>query len=194
MAMTSSEVTHLLRDWSEGDKEALDRLLPMVIDEVRDLARRALSHEIPNHTLQPTALVNEAYMRLVTRETYWWRDRSQFFSCLADLMRRVLVDHARRRRAAKRGGGEVPLPLEEGILPAGETDTDLVALDDALREFEEIKPEWCKIVKLWYFVGLTQEEIAGELSISVNTVGRHLKAAKLWLRREMNQRPETTTD
>ncbi|MEE8526717.1 MAG: ECF-type sigma factor [Thermoanaerobaculia bacterium] len=190
--MTSSEVTHLLRDWSDGDKEALDKLLPMVIDEVRDLARRALAHESLDHTLQPTALVNEVYLRLVDRETYWWRDRSQFFGCLADLMRRVLVDHARRRRAAKRGGGEAKLPLEEAILPAGEADTDLVALDDALQELKAIDDRRYKIVLLWFFTGLTQEEIARELSISINTVGRQWRAARRWLQHEMDQRRETT--
>jgi RNA polymerase sigma factor (TIGR02999 family) len=194
MAMTSSEVTHLLRDWSEGKKEALDKLLPMVIDELRDLARRALAHESPQHTLQPTALVNEVYLRLIDRRTYWWKDRSQFFGCLADLMRRILVDHARRRRAAKRGGGEVKLSLEEAILPAGETDTDLVALDDALEELKVIDERRYKIVMLWYFVGLTQEEIAAELSISVNTVGRQLRAARLWLRHEMDRRRDPTTE
>lgn len=188
MAMTSSEVTHLLRDWSDGDKEALDRLLPLVIDEVRDLARRVLSHESPSHTLQPTALVNEVYMRLIDRKTYWWRDRAQFFGCLADLMRRILVDHARRRRAAKRGGGEAKLPLEEAILPAGETDTDLLALDDALQELKAVDERRYQIVMLWFFVGLTQEEIADELSISVNTVGRQWRAARLWLQHAMDRR------
>ena len=100
MPLTAQEVTHLLRDWSGGDREALDRLLPLILDEVRDLARRALAHESPTHTLQPTALVNEVYLRLIDRQTYWWKDRRQFFACLAELMRRVLVDHARRRRAS----------------------------------------------------------------------------------------------
>jgi RNA polymerase sigma factor (TIGR02999 family) len=194
MAMTSSEVTHLLRDWSDGSKEALDKLLPLVYDEARDLARRALAHESPQHTLQPTALVNEVYMRLIDRKTYWWKDRTQFFGCLAELMRRLLVDHARRRRAAKRGGGEVLLPLEEEILPAGRTDTDLVALDDALQDLKTIDPRRYKIVLLWYFVGLTQEEIAQELSISVNTVGRQLRAARLWLQHELDRRREPAAE
>ncbi len=190
--MTSSEVTHLLRDWSDGDKEALDKLLPLVIDEVRDLARRALAHETPDHTLQPTALVNEVYMRLIKRETYWWRDRKQFFSCLAELMRRVLVDHARRRQAVKRGGGEVKLPLEEAILPDEVGDTNLVALDDALQELKAIDERRYKIVMLRFFIGLTQEEIAEELSISVNTVGRHWRAAQLWLRHQMDRSGQET--
>ena len=191
MSKTPSEVTHLLREWSDGDPEALGQLMPLVLDEVRDLASRALAGESPGHTLQPTALVNEVYLRLVDRRTYWWQDRSQFFSCLAELMRRILVDHARRRRAAKRGGDDVKLPLDEGILPAVKRDLDLVALDDALNDLKEIDPRRYRIVMLWYFVGLTQREIASELDISVNTVGRQLKSARLWLQRQVrNSDPE----
>lgn len=190
MSLTATEVTRLLRNWSDGDPAALERLLPMVVDEARDLARRALASENAGHTLQPTALVNEAYLRLVDRETYWWRDRSQFFACLAQLMRRILVDHARRRRAAKRGGGEAPLPLDEAILPSGGPPADLVALDEALVDLEAIDERRYRIVMLWFFVGLTQEEIAHELAISVNTVGRQWQAARRWLRHRLRNDPE----
>ena len=181
----STEVTRLLRDWSDGDAGALDKVLPMVLDEARELARRALSGEEAHHSLQPTALVNEAYLRLVDRRTYWWRDRSQFFACLAELMRRILVDHARRRRAAKRGGGEVPLPLDELLVASSEPGADLVALDGALEELEAIDPRRYQIVMLWFFVGLTQQEIADELSISINTVGRQWQSARRWLRQRL---------
>ena len=181
MPEPSSAVTHLLREWSDGDAEALGKLMPLVVDEVRDLARKALALEAPGHTLQPTALVNEVYMRLVDRRTYWWKDRRQFFASLAQLIRRILVDHARRRKAAKRGGGEPKLSLEESILEAAEPHPDLVALDDALDELEAIDPRRHQIVMLYYFMGFTQEEIAREMGLSINTVGRQLQAAKLWL-------------
>ncbi len=186
MADTPSEVTDLLRQWSDGDPEALDKLLPLVIDEVRDLARRALALESPAHTLQPTALVNEVYLRLIDRRTYWWEGRAQFFSSLAELMRRILVDHARRHRTAKRGGGKAKLSLDEAILvPAAEPNPELVALDDALKDLEAIDHRRYQIVMLWFFMGLTQEEIGRELGLSVNTVGRQWKAARRWLQHEI---------
>ena len=186
MPDTSSEVTHLLRQWSDGDPDALDKLMPLVIDEVRDLARKALALESPAHTLQPTALVNEAYLRLIGRKTYWWRDRAQFFSSLAELMRRILVDHARRHRAAKRGAGEAKLSLDEGFMPAGEPHPDLVALDDALKDLKVIDLKKYRIVMLWFFMGLTQQEIARELGISINTVGRQWQSARRWLQHELH--------
>ncbi len=185
MPATSTEVTRLLQDWSAGDKDALDKLIPLIYDDVRDLAKRAMAGEAPGHTLQPTALVAEAYERLVDRKTWDWRDRKQFFSSLADLMRRILVDHARRRNAAKRGGGALKLPLEEGMLPALERDTDMVALDGALEELKAIDERRYRIVMLWFFVGLTQKEIAHELGMSINTVGRQWQATKLWLQRRI---------
>jgi len=188
MPGTSSEVTNLLREWSDGDPEALDKLMPLVIDEVRDLARRALALESPAHTLQPTALVNEVYLRLIDRRTYWWQDRAQFFSSLAELMRRILVDHARRHRAAKRGAGEAKLALDEALLvPAAEPNPELLALDDALKDLKAIDGRRYQIVMLWFFMGLTQEEIARELGLSVNTVGRQWQAARRWLQHEIRR-------
>lgn len=193
MIAPSSQVTRLLQDWSIGDPEALDRLLPMVIDEIRDMARRALSGESPHHSLQPTALVNEVYLRLVDRKVYWWKDRSQFFACLSELMRRILVDHARRRRAQKRGSGEAKLSLDEALMVRDGPHPDILALDDALEELYKIDERRYRIVMLWFFVGLTQQEIADELSISVNTVGRQWQTAKRWLQQELS-RSEATPD
>lgn len=193
MFTPSSEVTRLLQDWSTGDPEALDRLLPMVFDEVRDMARRVLAGEVAHHSLQPTALVNEVYLRLVDRRTYWWKDRSQFFACLSKLMRRILVDHARRRRSQKRGKGEPKLSLDEALLVSSEPHPDLVALDDALEALKAIDERRYQIVMLSFFVGLTQQEIAQELSISINTVGRQWQTAKRWLYQEL-QKAAADTD
>lgn len=187
MDENASQVTRLLREWSDGNPEALDELLPLIIDEARDLARRAMALESPHHTLQPTALVNEAYMRLIGRKTYWWRDRKAFFSTMAELMRRILVDHARRRRAAKRGSGETKLSLDEGILATTQPHPDLVLLDGALRDLEAIDEESYRVVMLWFFMGLTQKEIARELDLSINTVGRRWQAARKWLYREIDR-------
>ena len=187
MSDPSTDVTLLLRKWSDGDPQALDKLMPLVIDEVRNLARKALALEAPGHTLQPTALVNEAYLRLIDRRTYWWKDRAQFFSSLAQLMRRILVDHARRRRAAKRGGGEALLSLDEGNLQGPEPHPDLILLDEALKDLEAIDGRRYKIVMLWFFMGLTQQEIARELGLSINTVGRQWQAARRWLQHEMRR-------
>ena len=187
MSPPSTKVTRLLRAWTDGEPEALDQLMQLVFDDVRALAQKALRHEAPNHTLQPTELVDEAYLRLIDRKTFWWHDRSQFFSCLADLMRKILVDHARRRKAAKRGGGEPKLPLDEGMLPALEPDTDIEALNEALDELKEIDERRYQVIMLWFFVGLTQKEIARELGMSINTVGRQWKAARLWLKRRIDK-------
>lgn len=197
MLAPSTQVTRLLQDWSTGDPQALDRLLPMVVDEVRDMARRALSGEAPHHSLQPTALVNEVYLRLVDRKVYWWKDRSQFFACLSEIMRRILVDHARRRRAVKRGSGEPKLSLDEALMVSDGPHPEILALDDALEALKEIDERRYRIVMLWFFVGLTQQEIADELSISVNTVGRQLQTAKRWLRLQLDNtaaEPSEATD
>ncbi|MEM6795008.1 MAG: ECF-type sigma factor [Acidobacteriota bacterium] len=181
----SGDVTSLLREWSGGDPDALDKLIPLVMDEVRALARKALSSESRELTIQPTELVSEAYIRLVKRETYWWRDRVQFFSSLAELMRRILVDRARRHLACKRGGGALRVNLEEGIFAMPHDDAALVALDDALEDLRQIDERKYRIVMLWFFVGMTQQEIAEDLSISVNTVARHWQAARGWLYGEL---------
>ncbi len=194
MTNQSNEVTHLLREWSDGDADALDKLIPMVADEVRDLARRAMDGESLGHTLQPTALVNEVYLRLVDRKVYWWKDRSQFFASLARLMRQILVDHARKRKADKRGGGEPKAPLDENFHRAPEVPDDILALHEALEELEQIDKRRHDIVELWYFIGLKQHEIAEEMGISINTVGRELKSAKLWLKHRIRRNAAEKTD
>ncbi len=186
MATSSGEVTELLRAW-EKDPEALDRLLPLVMEEVRTLARRALLGEGRGYSLEPTELLNEVYLRLVGRKVYWWKNRAQFFSILAELMRRILVDRARRRLAAKRGSGAEKLSLDEGIFAADQPDPQLILLDDALQQLKKLDPMKYKIVSLSFFVGLSQKETAKELGVSVNTVGRHWQAARLWLQTQMLQ-------
>lgn len=181
----SEEVTQLLDAWSGGDREALDRLLPLVIEDLRALARGYMARERPGHTLQPTALVNEAFLRLLGRRRVQLESRVQFFAVLAQTMRRILVDHARRKKAARHGGGTPPVPLEEAWgLPVAH-DVDLVALDEALTELASFAPRQADAVQLSYFGGLTFEEIALALEVSPATVQRDLKAARVWLLREL---------
>ena len=187
MENTSGDVTELLRAWSDGDKDALDRVLPLVMDEVRMLARKALSLESRDVTIQPTELVNEAYLRLVNRQTFNWQDRVQFFSCLAELMRRILVDRARKHLSAKRGAGVAPLSLDEGVFAVHEPHPDWLLLDDALEDLKKIDERRFKIVMLWFFVGLTQHDIARELGISVNTVARQWQSARRWLQAQVDK-------
>ncbi|MEM1183185.1 MAG: ECF-type sigma factor [Acidobacteriota bacterium] len=181
MTPSTGEVTELLQAWSDGDRDALDRIVPLVMDEVRQLARKALSLESRDVTIQPTELVNEAYLRLVDRKTFHWQDRVQFFSCLAELMRRILVDRARRYLAAKRGAGAARLSLEEGVFADPGIHPDWLRLDDALADLQKIDERRYRIVMLWFFVGMTQKEIADELGISVNTVARQWQSARRWL-------------
>ncbi len=191
MPITASEVTELLEAWSDGRGEALDRLMPLVFDDVRSVARRALAHETPDPVLQTTALVNEVYLKLAGRRTVEWRDRAHFLGTLAGLIRRLLVDHARSRRAAKRGGG-MALSLEQALSQAGTAPRlhplDLIALDQALDQLERIDAEKHRVVELRYFMDLTEREISEVLGISVNTVQRRWQAARLWLKRELDRR------
>ncbi len=188
------EVTRLLDAWSSGERQALDQLMPLVIGDLRALARGYLANEGPGHTLQPTALVHEAYLRLAGRRKVQLANRVQFFSVLAQTMRRILVDHARRKRAARHGGGTPPLPLEEALGLPIRVDVDLVALDDALKELTSFAPRQSKVVELSYFGGLTFEQIALSLEVSPATVKRDLKTAKVWLLRELkhSQGPAVT--
>ena len=188
------EVTSLLDAWSAGDKEALQHLMPLIMGDLRALAHGYMARENPGHTLQPTALVNEAYMRLAGRRSVHLKNRVQLFSVLAETMRRLLVDHARRKRAARHGGGVPPLALEDLNLPK-HVDTDLVALDDALKDLEAFAPRQSEAVKLSYFGGLNLEEIAAVLEVSVITVRRDLKAAKIWLLDALREdRPDADGD
>jgi RNA polymerase sigma factor (TIGR02999 family) len=179
------DVTQLLVDWSGGNQEAMDQLLPLVYDELRRLANHYLAQERPDHTLQPTALVHEAYLRLVETRSRNFRSRAYFFGVASQLMRRVLVDHARKHRAAIRGGGLAKLSLDEaGDLPDGR-ELDLVALDDALNTLASIDPRQSRIVELRFFGGLSVEETAELLEVSPATIKRDWSWAKAWLYREI---------
>ena len=181
------EMTQLLRQWHSGDKEALDRLMPMVVSELRRIARGHFARESASHTLQPTALVNEVYLRLVDAERIEWQGRAHFFGIAARLMRCVLVDHARGRQAAKRGGEVHRTVLEIDQLAPASREVDLLELDDALAEMSRINPEGSRIVEMRYFTGLTLEEIAEVLGVSRTTVKRKWRAARIWLHRELSR-------
>jgi RNA polymerase sigma factor (TIGR02999 family) len=178
------EVTRLLNAWSGGNQAALDQLMPLVYDELRRIARGYMRGERPDNTLQPTALVNEAYLRLIGQREVRWQNRAHFFAIAAKLMRRILVDRARRHRAAKRGGPAPPSPLVD-VAIAPQQNVDLLLLDDALNRLSDLDAEQARIVELKYFAGLTIEEIAEVLGSSPATVKREWSVAKAWLHRQM---------
>ncbi len=181
------EVTALLDAWTAGDSQAAGRLMPLIMDDLRSLARRHMARESPGHTLQPTALVNEAYIKLVGRRRVHLENRVQLFSVLAQTMRRILVDHARRKRAARHGGGAPPVPLDDILGVSVPADVDLVALDDALKALAAADRRRHDAVQLSYFGGLTLEEIAAALDVSIITVRRDLKTARIWLLGELRR-------
>lgn len=174
-------------DWGNGDKAALDKLVPVVYQELRRLAAYYMRRERPGHTLQTSALVNEAYMRLVDYSQMRWQSRAHFFAVAAQAMRRILVEHARKRHFAKRGGGAVKVSFDEAAIVSQEQAADLVALDDALTSLEAMDERKARIVELRYIGGLNIEETAEVLSISPATVQREWRAAKAWLYREINE-------
>lgn len=181
-----SDVTQLLTEWRGGDSSAGDKLLPLVYDELYRAAARAMSREAAGHTLQPTALVNEAYLRLVDQSRAAWQNRAQFYGVAAQVMRRVLVDHARARQSEKRGGGVHPITLDDLRDPAEEaTPLDVLALNDALEKLASFDPDQAKVVELRYFSGLNIDETAEALGISPATVKREWSVARAWLRREL---------
>ena len=182
------DVTQLLHDWGRGDTAALEKLIPLVFEDLREIAGRLFRREGEAHTLQPTALVHEAYLRLVDQRQVHWQNRDQFFAVAALLMRRILGDHAKGRLAAKRGKGVPNLPLEEAFLIPEIQEVDVVALDEALSRLAEIDPRQSRVVELRFFVGLSHEEIAELLEISVTTVKREWKTARLWLFRELTDK------
>jgi RNA polymerase sigma factor (TIGR02999 family) len=185
MSESSQDVTQLLGQWQGGDREALNALTPLVYNELRRLAQSYINRERPNHTLQGTALVHEAYLRLIDQRQVEWRSRNHFFALAAELIRRILVDHARAKVAAKRGGRNVKLSIEDVMEPAVNEDLDLVALDDALQLLARTDPQQSRIVELRYFAGLKIEETAEVLQISPATVKRDWTVAKAFLKREM---------
>jgi len=179
------DVTDLLIDWSKGDQEALNKLMPLVYDELHRLASRYLRHERPGHTLQTTALVHEAYLKLVDERNANWQNRVHFFAAAAQVMRHVLVDYARSRRASKRGGDYCRLSLVEARISSEEKDADLLALNDALNNLAAIDPQQSRVVELRVFAGLTVEETAEALGISPRTVKREWSMAKAWLHKQI---------
>lgn len=174
-------VTSLLRAWSDGDAAALDGLVPVVEAELRRLARIYMSRERKDHTLQPTAVVNEVFIRLVDTNSIRWNDRAHFFGICARLMRRVLVDHARSRGYQKRGGGARRVTLDEHVLAAPPMDVDLLALDAALEQLAAVDERKCRVIEMRFFGGLSVEETATALNVSTDTVKRDWRIAKLWL-------------
>jgi RNA polymerase sigma-70 factor (ECF subfamily) len=189
MTPPQSDVTRLLVASSQGDQEALDKLLPLVYTELRHLAERYLHRERPDHTLQPTALVHEAYLRLIDQDVSW-QNRAHFFGVAAEMMRRILIDHARKHQAAKRGSGGIKISLDEAIDLTDERAAELIALDDALKALAEFDPQKSRIVELRFFGGLSIEETAAVLDIGTATVIRQWKMAKAWLYHEVNQKSD----
>jgi RNA polymerase sigma factor (TIGR02999 family) len=182
--VSQGDVTAILRAWSEGDRQALDRLTPIIYDELRRLARRYVRQERPGHSLQATALVNEAYMRLVDYKRMQWQDRAHFFAVSAQLMRRILVDHARRHNL-KRGAAVTHVSLDDAASMPGEAPSDLLALDDAMTALAQLDPRKARVVEMRFFGGLSVEETAAVLSVSEVTVMRDWSSAKAWLYREL---------
>jgi len=178
------EISTLLRAWSDGDQSALDRLTPIVYDELRRLARRYMRHERPGHSLQTSALVNEAYLRLVDYERMQWQNRAHFFAVSSQLMRRILVEHARRHNL-KRGGGVQHVDLEDAAVVGGDRAAHLVALDDAMNALARLDPRKVQVVEMRFFGGLSVEETAEVLKVSPATVMRDWSTAKAWLYREL---------
>lgn len=181
----NEQATRLLIDWSNGHKEAAAGLMPLVYEELRDLAARYLQRERADHTLQATGLVHEAYLRLVDQQTTTWQNRAHFLGVAAQLMRRILVDYARRHRAEKRGGDWEKIEFDEALAPAASRSLDVLALNDALEDLAKLNPQHSRIIELRFFGGLKNEEVAEVLGISLRTLERDWRMARAWLRREM---------
>ena len=178
------DISRLLRAWSQGEQDALERLAPIVYDELRSLARRYMRRERPGHSLQTSALVNEAYLRLVDYKRMQWQDRAHFFAVSSQVMRRILVDHARRHNL-KRGAGVQHVSLEHAAVVGGDQDIDLVALDHALSELAKFDPRKMRVVEMRFFGGLSVEEAAEVLKVSTVTIKRDWRSARAWLYREL---------
>jgi RNA polymerase sigma factor (TIGR02999 family) len=184
-----NEITKLLHGWQGGDGAALDALVPVVYKELRRLAHCELRRERPEHTLQSAALVNEAYLRLVGQNLPRWESRTHFFAIAAQLMRQILVDYARRRRASKRGSGVCMLTLDDAVTLPQRKDVDIVAVDDALNMLAEIDPRQSRVVELRFFAGLSLAEISEVMGVGTATVQRDWTAARAWLHRQISRRP-----
>ena len=188
METSSQSVSHLLQRWSDGDGAALDELLPLVYGELHRMAHRYMGQQGVGHTLQTTALIHEVYLRLVGQEEKRWENRAHFFGVAAQAMRHILVDYARARQAAKRGGETRVVSLEEAAVVSAERASELVALDDALAELAQLSPRQSRVVELRYFGGLSGAETAQVLQVSTDTVTRDWNQAKAWLLREMSRK------
>ena len=184
--VTADNLTALLGEWRDGDQAALDRLLPLVYDQLRRIAHRYVQRERAGHTLQTSALVNEAYLRLADQDVAW-QNRSHFFAVSARVMRHILIDHARRRRFVKHGGEAQQVPLDEAAAMSRERAGELIALEEALEELADLDPRKSRVVELRYFGGLSLEETAEVLEISLMTVRRDWRAAKAWLYRRLKE-------
>jgi RNA polymerase sigma factor (TIGR02999 family) len=185
-ARSPHEITQLLAEWSDGNQTALDKLYPLVYDELHKMANRYMKRERKDHTLQTTALINEAYVRMVDQKNVHWENRAHFFAISAQIMRRILIDHARRHHYAKRGGGALKVSLDETAMVASNPAPDMLLLDEALNRLAEMDPRRGQVVELRYFGGLNNEEIAGVLKISENTVTRDWNMARAWLYQELS--------
>ncbi len=187
------EVTQLLADWGKGDRSALDKLLPLVHSELRRIAQRQMSQERPGHTLQATALVNEAYLKLAGQQGFDWQNRAHFFAVCAQVMRHILIDHARAHARDKRGGGAVKVSLNDALVVVEDQTAHFIALDEALRVLEHLDPQKGKIVELRYFGGLSVEEVGEVMNVSPRTVRREWQRARAWLYRMMTEGIEDET-
>ncbi|HEU0251746.1 MAG TPA: sigma-70 family RNA polymerase sigma factor [Pyrinomonadaceae bacterium] len=184
-ALMADDLTEMLLEWREGDKAALNRLMPLVYDEIRRIAHRYVQRERDGHTLQTSALVNEAYLRLAGQQSVDWQNRAHFFGVTAQVMRHILIDHARRRRYVKHGGEVRVIPISEAAEMSMQRASELIALDEALEELSKLDQRKSRVVELRYFGGLSLEETAEVLQISLMTVRRDWRAAKAWLYKAM---------
>lgn len=185
---SSTEITQILQDWNNGDEDAKERLLPFVYEELRRQARHLMSSERPGHTLQPTALIHEAFLRLSEQTGITWQNRHHFYGIASRLMRQVLVDHARLYSAEKRGNHQIHFSIDDVEIPAEERAGSILILDEVLGRLEKFDETQARIVEMRFFGGMNNQEIAESLGISERTVGREWQAARLWLYREMNQK------
>ena len=183
----SRNITHLLKEWSDGDLRALDELIPLVYEELRQQAARYMRKERPGHSLQATALINEAFLRLIDVKDVQWQNRAHFFAIAANLMRRILVDHARRRDAEKRGGSQILLTFDDAFAVPKTADVDLLAIDEALTRLAALDSQQARVVELRFFSGLTVEETAVALGVSPKSVKRDWSVARAGLRREIGE-------
>jgi RNA polymerase sigma-70 factor, ECF subfamily len=184
--VAEAQLTKLLQAWGQGDPEALERLTPLIYGELRKLARFHMSREAPGHTLQPTALINEAFLKLIDIEEPDWKSRKHFYRAASQIMRRVLVDYARKKRSVKRGREAKRVPFEEAIAkPAEMPGVDIVAFDEVVTRLAALDPRKAQVTEFWFFAGMTVEEIANTMEIGTSTVQRDLDFAKVWLTREL---------